>query len=66
MLVDGDGERDFVKVLDFGIAQLAASDTAPDYRTRTGAIIGTPAYMSPEQAWAKRRSTRAAICMRWA
>ncbi len=36
-----------VKVLDFGLAVLRESDTAPF--TRIGQILGTPAYMSPEQ-----------------
>jgi len=40
------GER--VKVLDFGIAKLT-SDAEPGARTRTGAVMGTPLYMSPEQ-----------------
>ena len=40
------GERP--KILDFGIAKLA--DDHPDrLRTTTGAIMGTPIYMSPEQ-----------------
>ena len=42
-----------VKVLDFGIARFR--DSAPDLTsTRTGAWMGTPAFMSPEQALAKQ------------
>ena len=40
------GER--VKILDFGIAKLA-DDQPGKIKTHTGAIMGTPVYMSPEQ-----------------
>jgi len=38
-----------VKILDFGIAKLAAEGQASLQRTRTGSLLGTPVYMSPEQ-----------------
>jgi tRNA A-37 threonylcarbamoyl transferase component Bud32 len=37
------------KVLDFGIAKLAVQGTPTSGQTRTGMLMGTPAYMSPEQ-----------------
>jgi eukaryotic-like serine/threonine-protein kinase len=49
ILVQRGRDRDFVKLLDFGIAKLTGGSAMGSHRTRTGIVMGTPAYMSPEQ-----------------
>ncbi len=47
-LCDVGTDEPFVKLLDFGIAKTALNPKL-DNKTRTGAMMGTPYYMSPEQ-----------------
>ena len=59
MLVDAFGDPDFVKVLDFGIAKFLSGSSGESAVTRTGAVVGTPHCMAPEQATGSRALTPA-------
>jgi serine/threonine protein kinase len=48
-----DDEKPQCKLLDFGLAKVTNQDDAAVAKTRTGQLLGTPLYMSPEQCKAK-------------
>ncbi|HDT11335.1 MAG TPA: serine/threonine protein kinase [bacterium] len=53
LVTEKDGIYPFVKIVDFGISKILSDETTkkrPRTLTKTGAIFGTPEYMSPEQA----------------
>ncbi len=54
-VIQKDGEPDFVKLVDFGISKVRSDETQKASNlTRTNSALGTPLYMSPEQARSPR------------
>lgn len=60
MLTANGTDLDYVKVLDFGIAKSLAH-SEPDAVTKTGFVLGTPMYMSPEQVSGRQLDQRSDI-----
>jgi serine/threonine-protein kinase len=60
-VVEKEGEYDFVKILDFGIAKVLTPDEHGPKQTLAGAVFGTPEYMSPEAARGEEVDERADI-----
>jgi serine/threonine-protein kinase len=55
-LVSQDGDAEFVKLLDFGISKITTEAATEDASlTKTNTALGTPLYMSPEQARSARK-----------
>jgi eukaryotic-like serine/threonine-protein kinase len=49
VLINYDDEKDFVKVVDFGVAKLMNETPDGQRLTQAGEVCGSPVYMSPEQ-----------------
>ncbi len=50
-----DGGPPLPKILDFGVSKVELSEVRGRVRTSSGAVLGSPAYMSPEQAQGAER-----------
>jgi serine/threonine-protein kinase len=62
MLVEEEGKKDIVKVVDFGIAKfMPSSGKQPQNLTQTGEIFGSPIYMSPEQCLGETLDARSDV-----
>lgn len=64
VLINYDGDKDFVKVVDFGVAQLMEDQTGDGGQqrlTQMGEVCGSPVYMSPEQAQGHKLDNRSDI-----
>ncbi|MBI5477830.1 MAG: protein kinase [Deltaproteobacteria bacterium] len=59
MLAERPGRSDFVKILDFGIAKLSGPSGKAEALTQAGVVVGTPEYISPEQAMGSPADGRA-------
>jgi len=62
MLVTFGDQKDFVKIVDFGIAKLLRQNEGQgEQLTKTGEVFGSPLYMSPEQCKGKQLDARSDI-----
>jgi serine/threonine protein kinase len=62
MLIDSGSEGFLVKLLDFGVAKVVQQDgDSLMAKTRTGEVLGTPSYMSPEQCMGYELDARSDI-----
>lgn len=61
MLIDYEDEKDYVKVVDFGVAKLISAGGEQQRLTQMGEVCGSPVYMSPEQCQGLELDSRSDI-----
>lgn len=57
----GEGDQTFCKVIDFGLAKCVSPDLDSGTLTQSGQVLGSPAYMSPEQFRGHRTDARSDV-----
>ncbi len=60
-VIGANGTKEMVKIIDFGIAKVEDRKAGAAFRTQAGFILGSPEYMSPEQADGKPVDCRADV-----
>lgn len=61
ILLVNNPEPDFAKIVDFGLSHVDGNGERSEHLTKTGMLLGTPQYLSPEQCMGRKADARSDI-----